>query len=71
MPIMNGTDSIILIRAYEKENNIKKSLIISITGNVQNNTHDRLKKYDINGIIIKPIRKKNRRNIINKSKKIK
>jgi CheY-like chemotaxis protein len=55
MPVMNGVESTIEIRKYEKENNLKPSVIIAVTANILAEEKEAFLKYGLNDIIIKPI----------------
>ena len=55
MPIMNGIESTVEIRKYEKENNLNPSVIIAVTANILAEEEESFLKYGLNDIIIKPI----------------
>jgi CheY-like chemotaxis protein len=57
MPIMDGLEATKKIREFEKENNLKNSVIVAVTANASNENKDKCLEIGMNDFISKPLRK--------------
>ncbi|NBV07105.1 MAG: response regulator [Proteobacteria bacterium] len=57
MPIMDGLEATKKIREFEKENNLRNSIIIAVTANASNENKDKCLEIGMNDFISKPLRK--------------